>query len=163
MEFPAYPLMATYLQAMRYIEGPLHGVVWIQAEEDGGAYDPNISTQTLEEALEDKLVKFAKPERQAQLAKHHLVEHYLLIHDGWNAYKHNTPNHPLTLRQIAERGAKFYAAHPQGRLFDRVWFFDSLDSADEVNALFGLPSGSGRVRWLAQLWPAFSVYERSTE
>jgi hypothetical protein len=31
-------------------------------------------------------------------------------------------------------------SHPQRELFNRVWFFDSLDSADDVNALFGLPA-----------------------
>lgn len=164
MEFPAYPLMTVYFRAIRYLGGSPHGSTWMQAEEDGGAYDPNVSSQTLEEALEDKLVKFSKPDRQAKLATHHLVEHYLLIHGGWNAYKSNTPRHPLTLRQIAERGAEFYAAHPQRELFDGVWFFNSLDSADDVNALIGLPCGTGRVRWLAQLWPIpVRVYEGSAE
>jgi hypothetical protein len=158
MEFPEFPLMATYFQAIRYTDGAPHGAIWIQVEEDGGAYDPNVSIQTLEQALEDKLVKFAKPERQAQLAKHNLMENYLLIHGGWNAYKSNTPHRPVTLDEIASRGAEFYAAHPQRGLFNRVWFFDSLDSADDVNVLFGLPVGSGRVRWLAQLWPTFRVY-----
>jgi hypothetical protein len=157
MEFPEFPLMATYFQAIRYIGGSPHGAIWMQIEPDGGHYDPDVCYQTLEVALEDKLVKFAKPERQARLAKHDLVEHYLLVHGGWNAYTNNTPHHPLTLGEIAKRGAEFYAAHPQRALFNRVWFFDSLDSADDVNALFGLPAGSGRLRWLAQLWPTFRV------
>jgi hypothetical protein len=112
----------------------------------------------LEDALQDKLGKFAKPERQAKLTKHGIVENYLLIHGGWNAYVNNSPHHPLTLDEIAERGAEFYAAHPERNLFSRVWFFDSLDSADEVNALFGIPAGTGRVRWLAQVWPTLRVY-----
>jgi hypothetical protein len=85
-------------------------------------------------------------------------QHYLLIHGGWNAYKNNTPFHPLTFEQIAQRGAEFYAAHPQRDLFNGVWFYDSLDSADDIDALLGWPAGSGRVRWLAQLWPTFRVY-----
>jgi hypothetical protein len=157
-EFPEHSSMGTYLQAIRYISGPPHGCCWIQPEEDGGAYDSNVPIRTLEAALEDKFVKFARPERQAQLANHNLVENYLLIHGGWNAHKSNTPHHPLTLDEIANRGAEFCAAHPQRGLFNRIWFFDSLDSADEVNALFGLPVGSGRVRWLSQLWPTFRVY-----
>lgn len=163
MEFPAYPLMRTYLQAIRYISGRPHGCCWIQAEEDGGAYDEMEPIQTLEQALEDKLSKFAKPQWQLRLALHDLLEHYLLIHGGWNAHRNNTPHSPLTLQQVARRGAEFYAAHPRRGLFDRVWFFDSLDSADDWNAVLGFPAGSGRVRWLAQLWPTFMVYEGSTE
>jgi len=157
-EFPEFPMLATYFQAIRYIDGPPHGFIWIQAEPDGGAYNPYVSVQTLEEALEDKLVKFAKPKRQTKLAQHHIVETYLLIHGGWNKQKSNTPHFPLTLDEIAKSGAEFYAAHPKRSLFSRVWFFNSLDSADDINVLFGLPAGSGRVRWLAQLWPSFRVY-----
>jgi hypothetical protein len=157
-EFVGFPLMATYLGAIRYIDGSPHGLNWIQVEADGGAYDPRVSVQRLEDALQDKLAKFAKPDRQAKLAKHKIVETYLLIHGGWNAYVSNSPHHPLTLDEIAKRGAAFYADHPQRNLFNRVWFYDSLDSADDMNALFGLPTGTGRVRWLAQLWPTLRVY-----
>src|ERR1700722_17231457 len=158
MEFTGYPLMEANFQTVRYTSGPPLGALWVQVEEDAGAYDPNISIQTLEEALEDKLAKFSRPESQAKIASQNLSEHYLLIHGGWNAYRSNTPYHPLTLEQIARHAAELYAAHPPRALFNRVWFFDSLDSADEVNALFGLPAGSGRVRWLAQLWPTFRIY-----
>jgi hypothetical protein len=48
------------------------------------------------------------------------------------------------------------------RSFGRVWFFDSLDTADEVNQAIGFPAGYGRVRWLARLWPDFEVYSNST-
>jgi hypothetical protein len=65
------------------------------------------------------------------------------------------------LATVAQRGAVFYAAHPQRRVFDRVWFFDSLDSADDLNKLFGYPAGYGRVRFLAELWPNFLVYPES--
>ena len=157
-EFAGFPLMTTYFTAIRYIDGSPFNSVWFQIEPDGGAYDPGVSVQRLEDALQDKLVKFAKPDRQAKLAKHKIVETYLLIHGGWNAYVSNSPHHPLTLDEIAKRGAEFYAAHPQRSLFSRVWFFDSLDSADEVNSHFGMPAGTGRVRWLAQLWPTLRVY-----
>ena len=162
-DFPAYPLMRKYLQAIRFISGSPHGGCWIQAEEDGRAYDHTIPIQTLEQALEDKLSKFARPEWQSRLARHNLLEHYLLVHGGWNAYRNNTPYHPLTLEQVAKRGADYYGAHQQRGVFNRVWFFHSLDSADDWNALMGFPTGSGRVRWLAQLWPTFLVYEGSTE
>jgi hypothetical protein len=158
MESVGFPLMTTYFTAVRYIDGSPHGCVWFQIEPDGGAYDPGVSVQRLEDALQDKLTKFAKPDRQGKLAKHKIVETYLLIHGGWNAYVSNSPHHPLTLDEIAKRGAEFYAAHPKRNLFNRVWFFDSLDSADEVNSHFGLPAGTGRERWLAELWPKFRGY-----
>jgi hypothetical protein len=157
-EFMGFPLMKTYFAVIRYIDGSPYNSVWFQMEPDGGAYDPCVSVERLEDVLQDKLVKFAKPDRQAKLAKHKIVEICLLIHGGWNAYVSNSPHNPLTLDEIAKRGAEFYAAHPQRNLFNRVWFFDSLDSADEVNALFGMPTGTGRVRWLAQLWPTLRVY-----
>jgi hypothetical protein len=161
MTFPTYPLMGTYFQAINYTGGSPLGVCWIQPEEDGGAYDSMAPVRALEDALEAKLAKFAKPGWQARLAKHNLVEHYLLIHGGWNAYKSNTPLYPLRLEQMAKRGAEFYATHQHRDLFNRVWFFDSLDSADDINALFGWPAGMGRVRWLAQLWPTFTMHEGS--
>lgn len=88
----------------------------------------------------------------------------MLIHGGWNVYKNNTPHHPLTLEQIAGRAADFYATHPNRDLFDRVWFFDSLDSAkldsgEDLNELLGLPAGT--VRWLAQIWPTLRVHDGS--
>jgi hypothetical protein len=90
-----------------------------------------------------------------------LAELYLLVHGGFNAYRYNTPSRPLSLEQIAQRGADFYAAHPQRHIFNRVWFFDSLNSADDLNRLIGYPPGYGKVRWLAQLWPKFDVYPGS--
>jgi hypothetical protein len=155
MEFTGYPTMQKYLRAVRYTGGPPHGFIWFQIEE--GAYSPTASVQSLEEALDDKLLKFDRPEWRTRLAKHNLAEHYLLIHGGWNVYKNNTPHHPLTLEQIAARAADFYATHPNRDLFDRVWFFDSLDSADDINELVGLPAGAGQVRWLAELWPSLKV------
>jgi len=59
-----------------------------------------------------------------------------------------------------DRG-RFSAAHPKKELFDRVWFFRSLYSADEINSLVGFTAGAGRVRWLAQLWPSMIFLERS--
>lgn len=76
-------------------------------------------------------------------------------------YAYNSPSGPLSLETIARRGAAFYAGHMQRQIFNRVWFFDSLDSADDINQLFGYPPGYGRVRWLSQLWPNFSVYPGS--
>jgi hypothetical protein len=80
-----------------------------------------------------------------------------------DTYRYNTPRHPLTLERIASRGAEFNARHPERQIFNRVWFFDSLNSADDLNALLGLPPGYGDVKWLAQLWPVFSVDPRSSD
>jgi hypothetical protein len=62
MEFSGYPTMQKYLWAIRYTGGPPHGLIWVQIEEDGGAYSPTASLQSLEEALDDKLLKFDRPE-----------------------------------------------------------------------------------------------------
>lgn len=72
-------------------------------------------------------------------------------------FAYNTPSF-LTLEDIGRRGATFYAGHPIRDVFNRVWMFDSLNSADDINQLLGYPAGYGRVRWLAQLWPDFRVY-----
>jgi hypothetical protein len=128
---------------------------------DGGAYDPSVTIETLKQALDKKLGDYSTPEKQAHLRAHALNELYLLVHGGFNAHAYNSPSSPLSLEVIAQRGAAFYASHPQRQVFSRVWFFDSLDSADEVNKLFGYPAGYGRVRWLAQLWPTFSVHSGS--
>jgi len=154
--------MAKYIRAIRFIKGRPHGFCWIDVEEDAGAYDPAVSAETLEQALKKKLDLYSTQEKQAQLQARGLTELYLLVHGGFNAFRYNTPSHPLSLREIARRGAVSYANHPQRRVFNRVWFFDSLNSADEINQLLGYPAGYGRVRWLVQLWPEFSVYTGSS-
>jgi hypothetical protein len=152
-----YPAMNEYFHAIRYIGGAPHGFCWIDIEEDGGAYDPTVTVLTLEQALEKKLASYSTPEKQAHLNAQGLTELDLLVHGGFNVYRYNTPSGPLSLDHIALRGANFYAAHSQRHIFNRVWFFDSLDSADDVNQLLGYPAGYGRVRWLAQLWPNLTV------
>jgi hypothetical protein len=160
-DFSACPIMEKYFSMTRYAGGIPHGFCWIDVEEDGGAFDPGVTVLTLEQAIDKKLALYSTPDKRAQLNAHGLAELYLLVHGGFNAYRYNTPSSPLSLDQIAQRGADFYAAHPQQRIFNRVWFFDSLDSADEINQLLGYSPGYGRVRWLAQLWPQFSVYTES--
>ena len=157
-EFPGYPLMKKYFDAIRYVGSEPHGLCWVDVQGDGGAFDPAVTIETLKQALDKKLSDYSTPEKQAHLKAHGLTELYLLVHGGFNAYAYNTPSGPLSLEEIAQRGAAFYAAHPQRQIFNRVWFFDSLDSADEINQLLGYPPGYGRVRWLAQLWPDLRVY-----
>jgi hypothetical protein len=156
-EFPNYPLMAKYFN-VRYIGGAPHGLCWIHPQGDGGAYDPAASVAALTVALDNKLANYSTPEKQVHLKARKLTELNLLVHGGFNAYAYNTPSSPLSLEDIVRLGAAFYAAHLQQAVFDRVWFFNSLDSADEVNGLLGIPPGQGRVRWLAQLWPDFRIY-----
>jgi len=160
-DLSAYPVLAKYFHAIRYIEGFSHGFCWIDVEEDGGAYDPTATVLTLEQALDKKLALYSTTEKQAHLSARELAELDLIVHGGFNVYRYNAPSGSLSLEDIAKRGADFYAAHPQRQLFNRVWFFHSLDSADEANELFGLPAGYGRVRWLAQIWPSFAAYPRS--
>jgi len=161
-DFSSYPTLAKYFNGIRYIGGEQQGLCWIDVEEDGGGFDPSIAIQALEQALDKKLTLYSTPEKQVQLQALGLAELSLLVHGGINAYRYNTPGHPLTLGQIASRGAEFYARHPERRIFNRVWFFDSLNSADDLNALLGLPAGYGDVKWLVQLWPVLAVDPRSS-
>ena len=156
-EFPGYPLIAKYFN-VRYIGGEPHGLCWIHTSGDGGAYDPLAAVEVLTRAIDRKLIDYSSAPKQLHLKTHRLSELGLLVHCGFNAYAYNTPSGPLSLEEIAGRAAAYYAAHPQRQVFDRVWFFASLDSADGLNALFGFPPGEGRVRWLAQLWPEFRMY-----
>jgi len=149
--------MAKYFN-VHYIGGAPHGLCWIRTAGDGGAYDPAAAITALKAALSKKLADYSSPERQAHLRTHNLTELNLLVHGGFNAYAYNTPPGSLSLQAVAEQGAVFYAEQTQRQVFDRVWFFNSLDSADDFNRLFGVPPGHGRVRWLAQLWPDFRVY-----
>lgn len=160
-DFASYPVMGKYFSAIRYIGGEPHGFCWIDVEEDGGAYDPTVTVETLKQALDRKLSLYSTSATQAKLKTHSVTELYLLVHGGFNVYRYNKPSGPLSLEDIARRGAAFYSAHPQRQIFNRVWFFDSLDSADEINQLLGYPPGYGRVRWLAQLWPDFNVHPGS--
>lgn len=160
-DFSGYPLMKAYFGGIRFIGGVPHGLCWIDIQGDGGAYDPGVTVETLKQALDKKLSDYSTPEKQAHLQAHALTELDLLVHGGFNAYAYNSPSGPLSLENIAQLGAAFYAAHPRRQTFNRVWFFDSLDSADDINQVIGYPPGYGRVRWLAQLWPSFSVYPGS--
>jgi predicted XRE-type DNA-binding protein len=149
-DFSGYPLMRTYFGGIRFIGGAPHGLCWIDVQGDGGAYDPSDTIETLKQALDKKLSDYSTPEKQAHLQAHGLSELDLLVHGGFNAYAYNSPSGPLSLEDIAQRGAAFYASHPQRQIFNRLWFYDSLDSADDLNRLIGYPPGYGRVRWLAQ-------------
>ena len=160
-DFSGYPLMRTYFGGIRFIGGAPHGLCWIDVQGDGGAYDPSDAIETLKQALDRKLSDYSTSEKQAHFQAHGLSELDLLVHGGFNAYAYNSPSGPLSLEAIAQRGAAFYTSHPQRQIFSRVWFYDSLDSADDLNKLIGYPPGYGRVRWLAQLWPRVFVYPGS--
>jgi hypothetical protein len=160
-DFSGYPLLQKYLAAIRYIGGEPHGLCWIGEQGDGGAFDPNTVVVTLKNALDSKLTYYSTPQKQAHLEAHGLGELNLLVHSGFNAYAYNTPSGHLTLEEIARLGADYYRCHPERHIFSRVWLFYSLDSADDLNKLLGFPSGAGRIRWLARLWPEFMVYPRS--
>jgi hypothetical protein len=160
-EFPGYPLLAKYFNSINYVGGKPHGLCWIHPDGDGGAFDPYLPVETLKQAMDTKLTEYSTPEKQAHLKTHGLAELDLLVHGGFNIYAYNTPSGHLTLEEIARRGADYYAAHPQRHIFDRVWLFHSLDSADDLNQLIGFAPGEGRVRWLAQLWPEPIIYPGS--
>ena len=157
-EFSGYPLLTKYFDSINFVGGEPHGLCWIHQDGDGGAFDPNLPVETLKQAMKGKLIEYSTPEKQAHLKTHGLTELDLLVHGGFNAYAYNTPSGHLTLEEITRRGADYYAAHPQRHIFDRVWFFHSLDTADDLNQRIGFAPGEGRLRWLAQLWPNLIVY-----
>jgi hypothetical protein len=159
-EFSAYPMLGRYLASIQLRKGGVHEL-FIDVEQDGGAFNPNVTVETLEQALDKKLLLYSQPDTRAKLNAHGLAEVYLLVHGGFNAYAYNTPAGHLSLEEISRRGSAYYANHPLRKSFSRVWFYDSLDSADEINQLLGFPAGAGRVRWLAELWPQFRVYPGS--
>ena len=156
-EFPGYPLLGKYFVGIRYLGGDPHGLPWMDVSGDGGAFDPARTVATLKNALDAKMENYSQPEKQRHLATHGLDEFCLLVHGGFNAFTYNTPAGPLSLEEIAKLASAFYAAHPRRDIFRRVWFFDSLDTADEINQAIGFPAGYGRVRRLTQLWPEFRV------
>ena len=98
-DFSRYPTLAKYFNGIRYIGGEQHGFRWIDVEEDGGGFDPSIAVRTLEEALDKKLTLYATPEKQAHLQALGLAEFSLLVRGGINAYRYNTPGHPLCCGQ----------------------------------------------------------------
>ena len=134
---------------------------WIGEQGDGGAFDPNVPVESLKQALDSKLSDYSTPEKQAHLKAFGLTEFDLLVHGGFNIYAYNTPSGHFSLEEVARRGADYYAAHAQRRIFNCVWFFHSLDPADELNQLLGFAPGVARVRWLAQLWPHFRIFPGS--
>jgi hypothetical protein len=87
--------------------------------------------------------------------------HILLVHVALTPTPTTRRHVIFLLEEIARRGSAHYANHPLRNIFNRVWFYDSLDSADEINQLLGFAAGAGRVRWLAELWPQFRVYPGS--
>jgi hypothetical protein len=156
-DFTGYPTLRKYFDAIRYIGGKPHALCWIGEPGDGGAFDPNVPLETLKQALGRKLGDYSTPERQAHLKIHCLAKLNLLVHGGFNFFAYNTPSGHQSLAEIAQRAADYYAAHVLRNVFDQVWFFHSLDSADDLNQLLGSPPGFGRVKWLAELWPNFII------
>jgi hypothetical protein len=160
-DFPGFPLLTKYFDSINFVGGLPLGGCWIDMERDGGSYDPNAVVDTLNERLDRKLTDYSTSDSLVHLSAQKLGELALLVHGGWNIEVYNNPAGPLTLTEIARRGAAYYAAHPRRDIFRRVWFFHSVDSADDVNTAVGIEPDAGRVRWLAQLWPTFEIHPGS--
>jgi hypothetical protein len=160
-QFSNYPLLEKYFNSVRYLGGEPHGLCWIHEQGDGGAYDPNVVVETLQHAVERKLTRYRTSEKQRHLSAHHLTELDLVVHGGFNIFAYNTPRGNLSLEVIARRASNYYSLLVERQIFNHVWFFHSLDSADDLNQLLGFAPGAGRVRWLAQLWPDFRIYPGS--
>jgi hypothetical protein len=163
-DFEGYPMLAKYFSGIRFIEGDhVAGLSWIHQDGDGGAYDPNAQIATLRQAFDAKLQDYSRPDAQAKLSTQGLTEFHLLVHGGFNIYAYNTPPGDHPLNEISRHAGEYFAAHALRDVFNRVWFFLSLNSDDELNGLLGFPPGSGRVRFLAQLWPEFRIVAGSFE
>jgi hypothetical protein len=161
MDFSNYPLLGKYFNDINFVGGEPHGYCWIHQNGDGGAFDAGVVVESLKQTLDCKVCNYSTTEKQGHLKSQALSSLNLLVHGGFNIYAYNTPAGHLTLQEIARRGADYYASHAFRDVFNGVWFFRSLDSADDVNQLMGFPRGYGRVRWLAKLWPDFRVYTGS--
>jgi hypothetical protein len=157
-DFQGHLLLQKYLNSINYVGGGPLGICWIHPNRDGGAFDPKVVIETLKATLNSKLSDYSSLEKQQHLRMQGLTRLDLLVHGGFNIYAYNKPRGHISLEEIASRGADYYALHPQRLVFDRVYFFHSLNSADELNAFLGFAPGAGRVRWLAQLWPQFEVF-----
>jgi hypothetical protein len=139
-----------------------HGFCWIDIENDGGAFDPSDVIRTLEQAIEKKIDLYSNPVSETLLKAKKLDQLELLLHGGFNLYAYNTPRGHLSFSEIAAAGAVFYAGLPAARrLFDRIWIFNSLNPACDLNEMVGLPREMGRLRWLAELWPRYCIDPRS--
>jgi hypothetical protein len=156
-DFPGFPLLTKYFNSINFVGGAPLGLCWISLDGDGGAFDPNAVVATLTQALDNKMTAYSISDRQANLSAQHFGELDLLVHGGSNVAIYNAPAGHLTLPEIAQRGAAYYAVHPLRNTFGRVWFFHSVDAADDVNAVLGIAPDTGRIRWLAQLWPTFAI------
>jgi hypothetical protein len=162
----AYPLLAKHVESIRLRGGEqtwkIHGYCWIDIEEDGGAFDPLDVVRTIEQAIDKKIQLYADPVSAARLKAKQLDRLELLVHGGFNLYAYNTPKGSLSVSEIAAPAAAFYAGLPAPlRRFDRIWIFNSLNPAGDLNELVGMPREAGRLRWLAELWPDFGVDARS--
>ena len=160
-DFSGFPLLTKYFNSINFVGGSPLGLCWIHLDGDGGAFNPNAVVDTLTQALDSKMTAYSASGRQAHLSAQQFGELDLLVHGGSNIAIYNAPAGHLTLPEITRRGAAYYAAHPLRHIFGRVWFFDSVDSADDFNAVLGIEPGAGRIRWLAQLWPTFVIHPGS--
>jgi len=161
----SYSVMSKYVQSLQYRSGTQgwkeHGYCWIDIEEDGGSYDPGVVIQTFEQAIENKIAKYADPLRQ-NLAAKKLKRLELLVHGGFNLYAYNTPRGSLSVEEISRAASAYYLGQPASRkVFDRIWLCNSLNPAGDLNESIGFPREAGRLRWLAELWPNFNVDPRS--
>lgn len=160
------PVLSKYVQSIRLRSGDQswkkHGFSWIEMEEDGGSYDPSDVIQTLKQAILKKVNLYSDPAASARLTSKRLNRLELLVHGGFNLYAYNTPRGRLGVSEIASAGAAFYSGLPDAeRRFDRIWLFNALNPAGDWNELVGLPRDYGRLRWLTELFPVYSVDPRS--
>jgi hypothetical protein len=159
-------LLSKYVETIRLRAGEqgwkVHGFSWVEIEEDGGAFDPSVVIRTLEQAIVKKINLYRNPVSEARLKSRNLDRLELLVHGGFNLYAYNSPNGRLSFGEIAAAAAAFYAdLRAAQKRFDRIWVFNSLNPAGDLNASIGLSRDFGRLRWLAELWPDYGIDSRS--
>jgi hypothetical protein len=93
-------MLGKCLTSIQFRKGGAHEL-FVDVEEDGGAFDPKVTVETLKQSLDKKLQLYSKPDTKAKLKGHGLAEVNLLVHGGFNAHAYNTPAGHLCLEEIA--------------------------------------------------------------
>ena len=127
-DFSGYPCLEKRLEELR-IEAaqfytPPEGTQWIWFPTRVSAFTPQTAVQALADLLNDKCAKYTTLKQDKVLAALYLVVYYA------QAFQHNTPYVPLTLRQVAERARMAATACPGP--FDAIYLFDLMRTPEEV-------------------------------
>jgi hypothetical protein len=158
-DFSVFPTVVKYIKSIKFVALPKNEYLFVDLVEAGGKYSPNTALDALKTAIDKKLSDYATPEKQAHLAASKLTELGLLVHGDFDTFAYNTPHGRLA--EVGQEASAFYASHPDSSVFGRVWLYYALKPASKWNEMIGLKPDTGRVSWLAQIWPEFVIYSGS--